>query len=287
MTTIGWPLRGRFSLDQAIHFGFGHTAPTRGEVMRLAFVLDGHDDQAGVAVTQPGPDRLEMTVTGGADPERAAAQAARVLSADVDASSYDALVDADPLLTRVQAARPGLRPVLFHSAYEALCWSVLSARRPASQMAEVRAALARDHGRVLEVAGEQVAAFPTPQQLLAVTAYPAVPDVKLARMHAIAEAALAGELDTATLRAAPAEETEQALQRFAGIGPFYAQLVTVRALGHTDVLPGNEPRVVRATGDLLGRGRLDQEGFAAVAEAWRPWRTWACVAVRAAGDLVS
>jgi DNA-3-methyladenine glycosylase II len=73
------------------------------------------------------------------------------------------------------------------------------------------------------------------------------------------------------------------LRGFEGIGPFYAELVTVRALGHTDVLPATEPRVIAATAARLGRDSLDPADFAEVAEAWRPWRTWACVALRAAG----
>jgi len=72
------------------------------------------------------------------------------------------------------------------------------------------------------------------------------------------------------------------LRSFAGIGPFYAELVTVSALGHTDVLPTTEPRVMAATAARLGRESLGPADFAEVAEAWRPWRTWACVALRAA-----
>ena len=98
--------------------------------MRLAFVLDGYAAQAGVAVTQPAPDLVRFEVVGDVDPERAAAQAARVLSLDEDATGYDQMVDRDPLLRAAYAARPGLRPPLFHSAYEALVWAVLSARRP-------------------------------------------------------------------------------------------------------------------------------------------------------------
>ena len=71
------------------------------------------------------------------------------------------------------------------------------------------------------------------------------------------------------------------LRQFEGIGPFYAELVTVRTLGHTDVLPSGEPKVVAATAMLLDRPQLDQREFEAVAEAWRPWRTWAAVSIRA------
>jgi DNA-3-methyladenine glycosylase II len=280
---VEWPVQGRFSLAESIAFGFGHTTPGQGEVMRLAFVQDGYDAQVGVAVTQPAPDLLVFEVVGEGDPERAAAQAARILSVDVDATGFDSLVAGDPVLDRVVARRPGLRPVSFHSAYEALLWAILSARRPAAQMAVVRSELARLHGRVFEVAGKPVPAMATPRQLLAVDSFSGIPEIKLGRMKAVAETAAAGELDTATLRAADPDDVERRLQEFAGIGPFYSQLVTVRALGHTDVLATAEPRVVAATGALLGRPDLDQAGFAEAADAWRPWRTWASVAVRAGG----
>jgi DNA-3-methyladenine glycosylase II len=225
---------------------------------------------------------VRFEVVGDVDAELAAGQAARILSLDEDATGYDRMVDADPLLREAYAARPGLRPPLFASAYEALVWAVLSARRPVVMMREVRECLARAHGAVLDVAGEAVAALPTPDQLLAVTSFPGIPEVKLRRMHGVAAAARAGELDTETLRMRDVDEVGVALRRLEGIGPFYAELVTVRALGHTDVLPLNEPRVLAATAARLGRDSLGLADFAEIAEAWRPWRTWVCVALRAA-----
>ncbi len=281
-TCVEWPVRGRFDLGQSIGFGFGGRPAGRGDTMRLAFVLDGYAVHAGVAVTQPAPDVVRFEVVGDVEPERAAAQAARVLSLDEDATGYDRMVDRDAVLRAAYARRPGLRPPLFHSAYEALVSGVLSARRPMVQMARMREALSQAHGSVLEVAGEQMAALPTPAQLLAVREFPGIPEAKLRRMHAIAAAALEGRLDTELLRMRDVAEVGAELRGFEGIGPFYSELVTMRTLGHTDVLPSTEPRVVAATGARLGRTTLTQADFAAVAEAWRPWRTWACVALRAA-----
>ena len=249
--------------------------------MRLAFCLDGYATQVGVAVTQPDPGTLRYEVVGDADPEPAVAHAARVLSVDVDGTGYDELVDADPVLATAYQARPGMRPPLFYSVYEALLWAVLSARRPAQLMARLRERLATEHGQVFDVAGQRLAAMPTPSQLLAVHFFPGLPDIKLARMHAIAEAARDGALDTPTLRAADPAAVAAELRRFAGIGPFYAELVTVRTLGQTDVLPTTEPKVVAATGALLGRDGFSQLDFERAAESWRPWRTWAAVALRA------
>jgi DNA-3-methyladenine glycosylase II len=47
----------------------------------------------------------------------AANQIARILSVDVDVTGWLAAGQADPVLGRLQAEYPGLRPVLFHSPY--------------------------------------------------------------------------------------------------------------------------------------------------------------------------
>ena len=217
--------------------------------MRLAFVLDGYAVQAGVAVTQPAPDLVRFDVVGDVDPERAAAQAARVLSLDEDATGYDRMVDRDPVLRAAYAARPGLRPPLFHSAYEALVWAVLSARRPVAQMREVRERLSRAHGRVLDVAGEPVAALPTPAQLLDVRSFPGIPDLKLRRMHAIAAAALEGRLDTEALRM---RDVAEVACRAAGLRGDRAVL---RRAGHgARTRPHRRTADDRAAGDGRDRG---------------------------------
>jgi DNA-3-methyladenine glycosylase II len=175
---------------------------------------------------------------------------------------------------------------LFHSAYEAAAWSLVSARRPREQAARLRDRLSTEHGRVLEVGGARVAAFPTPDQLLAVTGLPGLPEVALGRLHALAEEARGGGLDTALLRSLPAAEAAERLRRLPGIGPFYAELVVVRALGHTDVPPQQEGRVREVAAALTGLDGLDEPGFVALAEQWRPWRTWVSVALRAAGPVL-
>jgi DNA-3-methyladenine glycosylase II len=277
-------IRGAFDLDQALRFGFGQRAATAKPPMRLAFCLDSTWEQVAAAVTQPADGVLRLKLSGSGPEERVVDQVARILSVDVDGSGYDTLGSRDPLVGLLQRARPGLRPPLFHSAYEAACWAVLSARRPAAQMARVRERLARAHGRVLDVAGAEAAVFPAPAQLLAVSDFPGVAEEKLARLHAVAESALAGELDTDALRAEDPEVAAARVRRLPGIGPFYAELITVRALGHTDLLPTGEVGVGEIAGALLGRP-IDGPGLVSLSAGWSPWRTWVSVAVRAAGPV--
>lgn len=65
------------------------------------------------------------------------AQVARVLSLDHDGPELVAVGQRDPVIAAVQELAPGLRPPLLYSPHEAAAWSVLCARRPARQMAEV------------------------------------------------------------------------------------------------------------------------------------------------------
>jgi DNA-3-methyladenine glycosylase II len=155
-------------------------------------------------------------------------------------------------------------------------------------MAKVRADLSAAHGATIDIAGQEIAVLPTPRQLLAVKSFPGLTAEKVERLHGVARAALDGRLDTTELRSLPVDEAAARLRELDGIGPFYAELVIVRALGHTDVLPTSEPLLLELAGELTGAGRaltpaeLDAYGR----EHWTPWRTWACVAVRAAGPAL-
>ncbi|TCJ97446.1 DNA-3-methyladenine glycosylase family protein [Nocardia alba] len=280
---------GRFSLAESINFGFGARQAEAGkQVMRLAFVTDSYDDHTAVLVSQPAADSIHVEVVAASDPGRALQQVARMLSIDIDGTGWDELGRDDQLIGALQAARPGLRPPLFHSAYEATAWAVLSARRPAAAMAALRDRLSEAHGASFDIAGETLHAFPTPEQLVRVNSFPGLPEEKLQRLHGVARWALEGKLDTEWLRTVDPVEAQRGIQEIKGIGPFYSMLVVVRALGHTDVLAEGEPRSLATLGRVLGRpGPVDQRELAALAESWRPWRTWATVAIRAAGNRLA
>jgi DNA-3-methyladenine glycosylase II len=155
-------------------------------------------------------------------------------------------------------------------------------------MAMVRQRLSEQHGRAFEVTGERMAALPTPQQMLGVESFEGIPEAKLRRMHRVAEAARRGELDVPRLRAMDPEEAMRDLQRFDGIGPFYSALIVIRATGHTDVLPENEPQGLALAGRLYGLGHdASPAEMRQIAQSWRPFRTWAAVLVRAAGPRLA
>jgi DNA-3-methyladenine glycosylase II len=275
---------GSYSLREAAQFGFGQRDPHWDGVMRLAFCLDGgFDSQVGVELTQDGP-LLSGRITGDGDAEAIRRQVARVLSVDRDARGYDDLLATDPVLRRAAAAAPGLRPPLFYSPYEAACWSVLSTRRPRAVATRIRTKLSREAGTVFDLAGTETAALPTPEQMLRVAEFPGLEPVRLTRLHAIARAAMSGELEADRLQAMGPEAAMAQLRTLPGIGAFYASLITIRATGFADVLPVDERKVLTVSARLHGLDDLpSQAEWESIAQAWRPWRTWACVLLRVAG----
>jgi len=284
--------RGPFSLRAAAEFGFGPNEgrpPAFDGAMRLAFPVDGGLAYAGVTARQPaddGPVELELELHGDASPDAVVRQVARVLSLDHDGNAFLAVADADPVLGRLQRAHPGQRPVLFHSPYEAAAWSVISARRPSAQAAVTRRRIAHELGTRFTLAGVELDAFPQPAALLEVGPGPGLPEEKVARLHGIARAALDGELDVDRLVELGPERAIEEVQRLRGIGPFYAGLIVIRATGFADaLLEVPEAKGLAHAQRFYGFDHtptLDE--FAALAERWRPFRTWATVLVRLAGD---
>lgn len=296
-STRSLPVTGPYDLGEVATMGFGHRDEQSFDgVMRLAFCLDvGLERQVGVEVRQVG-DRLDLQVrdagTGpplsDAEVDAAVRQVARVVSVDHDGAAFHALCESDPVLAPVHAVAPGFRPALFYSPYEAAVWSVLSARRARAQAIGLRRRLSQAHGAVVELAGVETEALPTPGAMLRLQSLPGLPADRLPRLHAVAEAAQRGELDVETLRALPPEEAEHRLQRLPGIGPFYASLVVVRACGHADVMAPGESHARDVVQELYGFDHPPSPAeLLALGEAWRPYRTWVSVMLRALSGRVA
>jgi DNA-3-methyladenine glycosylase II len=287
------PTRGLFSLRAAAEFGFGPTQgrpPAFDGAMRLAFPVDGGRGYAGAVLREPEPDgtvTVELSLRGQADPDAALAQVARVVSLDHDGGAFARVGENDAVIGALQRAHPGQRPVLFHSPYEGAAWSIISARRPAARAAEVRRELSIQLGETFELAGQTVHAFPQPEHLAELgDQFPGLNLEKLIRLRGVAGAGMDGALDVAHLREIGPEQAYAELQELKGLGPFYAGLVVLRATGFADALvPMAEPKLLGHVAHYYGLERPpDLERLAAMAEKWRPFRTWAMVLIRLAGD---
>jgi DNA-3-methyladenine glycosylase II len=280
---------GPFSLALAAGFGFG---PRRAEesvgaepALRLAFPLDRYREHAAAIVRQPRPDEVRIAIHAGGDARAVERQIARVLSLDRSGTEWLRVGERDPVIGELQRRHPGLRPVSFNSPYEAAAWAVISHRRGQSQGQAARERLAEELGDSFELEGEVVRSFPLPARLCEPVPLPGLDGTRADRLRAVAAAARDGRLDAERLREMDLAAAMSELQKLPGIGPFYAGLIAVRATGATDSLAVDEPIVRSHAGRFYGReDRLSAEEFRELAESWRPFRTWASVLIRYAGD---
>jgi DNA-3-methyladenine glycosylase II len=276
---------GPFSLREAAGFGFGPAAGEGGDTMRLSFVLDGFADHAAVELRQSDKGTVRAKVHGGGDVPAVKRQVQRILSLDHSGSEFEQVGERDPVIGRLQARLPGLRPVLFNSPYEGAAWSVLSQRRGRRQAMALRQKLSAELGRTFELDGETIEAFPLPEALLDLDSFPGLEPRRLERLRDVARGALTGMLDPERLRAIGWEQALEEVQLLPGIGPTYGGLIVHRSVGYADSLATGEQRGLEYVAKLYRLKAPPDEGkFAKLAERWRPFRTWAMVLIRAAGD---
>jgi DNA-3-methyladenine glycosylase II len=210
---------------------------------------------------------------------RVAAHAARIVSADHDGAAFAEVARRDPVVADLQRRFPGVRPTCFGTPFEAACWAVLSQRTSMRQAQGVKDRLTAALGP--EVGGTHC--FPAPATIAEASELPGLIPVKAGRLRGIAAAAAAGDLDADRLRTADPDEALEQLKALPGIGPFSAMLILIRGAGHPDANPTAEARIPDAVERAYGR-RPDDRALQAIAEAWRPYRSWVVYLLRRALD---
>jgi DNA-3-methyladenine glycosylase II len=275
-TTFEFEAPYRFLLSAAAEFYAGFTpmggaAQAGGGRLKLGLLLDGSFTPVCVTLTQTGT-RLQALLDGSDDVARVRSQLGRMLGLDADGRAWAQVGERDPVLGALQRQTPGFFTAGFPSPYEAGVQGVLSHRSSIAQGAALKRRLAQAHGTVLG----GLAILPTPVQLLELREFPGLAAPKVNVLHGLARAALDGALDARRLRAMPIAQALESLQTLHGIGPWTAGHMLFRGASLQDGLPRNEPRVQRAFAVASERPEQD---FEACAEAWRPFRMWACIAL--------
>ena len=277
---------GPFALEESANFiGAWHQAPGEGGVTRghlhLAFLTDEGWRPIGVCFTQSESGAVRGEIYGDADTDPVKRQVARILSLDVDGRGWPEVGKRDPVVGIMQRRFAGFRPVNWSDAYEAAAWCVMSTRINMRQAQAIKDRMCRELGHEVDIHGHRLWAFPEPSRLVALESYQGLFGRKVEYLNRLGSAALAGDLDTETLRTLSSEEALERLQRLPGIGEFGSQLVRLRALSAVDELPTRERRLMGAIRTEYG---LDAEPslseLEALAERWRPYRMWVAVCLR-------
>jgi AraC family transcriptional regulator of adaptative response / DNA-3-methyladenine glycosylase II len=208
-----------------------------------------------------------------ADLQAAVQRTRRLLDLDADPALVDAHLADDPLLQPLVAARPGLRAPGHPDGTELLVRAVLGQQVSVAGARTLAARLVAAHGEPLAAPVAGVThLFPTAGALAELPPSTfAMPRARAAALagacRLIADGALV--LDAGADR----DQVSTMLQSVRGIGPWTAGYVAMRALGDPDVFLPTDVGVRNA---LVGLGvDGDPRSAAALAERWRPWRSYA------------
>ena len=214
-----------------------------------------------------------LTLDDVADAQAAVQRTRRLLDLDCDPASIRDHLAVDPLLAPLIEKRPGLRAPGHPDSTELLVRAVLGQQVSVAGARTLASRLVAAHGEPLtEPVGGVTHAFPSAATIAGLSpedfAMPRARGAALIDACAqVADGSLV--LDAGSDRAGAVV----ALQALQGIGPWTAGYVAMRALGDPDVcLPTD--RGVRPALAALGADSSPR-GAAALAEAWRPWRSYA------------
>lgn len=255
------------------------TLPSDGRALRFAYCAESDWLPIGVTVTAA-PDGVAVETTRAAGP-RIRGEVARILSLDVDGAGFAKVAEADPVLDDLRRRSPGLRPLCFWSPWEAACWAVIVQRSSMLAASRIKQRIAERYGAKVEVGGRTYTAFPPPVTLLDAGGL-GLPAQKEEWLRGLARAALDGVLTTEHLRALAPEEALAELRSLPGVGPFSAGLILIRGAGAPDAFPGDEPRLFAILREAYGLPEdAPQAAYRRLAEAWRPYRSWASFLFRA------
>ncbi|HEU4992172.1 MAG TPA: AlkA N-terminal domain-containing protein [Luteimonas sp.] len=203
----------------------------------------------------------------------------RMFDLDADPQAIGAVLSRSPRLAPVLAVHPGVRVPSSWDGFEAAVRAIVGQQVSTAAARTIAARLAERFGTPLETpfaagAGHPALThrFPTPAALAeADLSGIGLTGSRAATLRTVARALLDGTVDFR-----PERTLDDFVARWTalrGIGPWTAQYLALRALGHPDAFPAEDLMLQRAFPQEAPR--LSAKALIARAEAWRPWRAYA------------
>jgi AraC family transcriptional regulator of adaptative response / DNA-3-methyladenine glycosylase II len=195
----------------------------------------------------------------------------RLLDADCDPIAVAEAFTGDPVVGPLVRALPGLRVPGHVDGHELAVRAVLGQQVSVAGARTIAARLVERHGRPLaHPVGGLTHLFPDAVTLAAVDPE----ELPMPRARGRALVALSGALADGTValdRGPDRDDVRRALLALPGIGPWTADYIALRALGHPDVFLPTDLGVREALARLGHEpGRAGE-----LALAWSPWRSYA------------
>jgi AraC family transcriptional regulator of adaptative response / DNA-3-methyladenine glycosylase II len=196
----------------------------------------------------------------------------RLFDLDADMRAVHAALALDPMLARAVRRRPGLRLPGGWDGFEVAVRAVLGQQVSVAAATTLTARLVDRWGARRAPARPGLdRVFPTPEALAdADVETIGLPRSRAATVRALAAAVASGSVDFE--RSQPVHTFLERLVALPGVGPWTAQYVALRGLGHPDAFPAGDLVLQQ----VLGRGRrLGARETDERSQAWRPWRAYA------------
>ena len=273
-----WESLVRFLAPRAIP-GVESVTPER---YQRTISLDGH---RGYVSVRPLPSRscLEATIRHPSVESlgRIVERLRRLFDLGANPEGIATHLSGDPLLASLVASAPGLRVPGAWDGFELAVRAVLGQQVSVAAATTLARRLVEAHGDPMP--GDPPAwadpglrlTFPTPERLATVDLSP----IRITRARAATISLLAGAVAAEpglVRRSRSLEEHVRRLCHLPGIGVWTAQYIAMRAGHEPDAFPSTDLGVRRALGTLLGLpGPAPAEKAEALAERWRPWRSYA------------
>jgi AraC family transcriptional regulator of adaptative response / DNA-3-methyladenine glycosylase II len=204
-------------------------------------------------------------------------RARRIFDLGADPLQITGALRRDPLLAPRLRRTPGLRVPGAWDGFELAVRAVLGQQVSVKGATTLAGRLVQRFGRPSTGLGEGLThVFPPPEALAeADLARIGLPAARAETLRALARAVATG-----SLRLDAAQGLDEAVARLVaipGIGAWTAHYVAMRALGEPDAFPASDLGLRRAL--ARGGSPLPARELERVAEAWRPWRAYAAVAL--------
>ena len=197
----------------------------------------------------------------------------QLLDLDADPVAIDESLGNDRLIGSIVRAHPGRRLPGSVDGFELAVRAVLGQQVSVAGARTIAGRLVRSFGKPLTSPdGDVTHVFPEPAALVdADLGALGIPRIRQETLRALANSVETNDLvlDSGADRL----EVAAKLQALRGVGPWTASYVAMRALGDPDVFLATDLGVRRAL-EMLGQPG-DPRSAEAVAERWRPWRSYA------------
>ena len=226
---------------------------------------------------------LKLDLTGGTLGEDRAVEARRLtewmLGTGDDLSAFYRAAESDTHLDAVVQRLRGLHLARSPTVFEALVVAILGQQISFHVAAMLRLLLVQTYGESVRLDDDTYYAFPRPQALAAAGVGP-LRACKLSARKAeyivgIASDVVSGDLDLEGLRGETSQAAVKTLTGIRGVGPWTAQWLLIRALGHADGFPSGDLALQRTIGLMANNGSpVTAQEAEAYSLRWSPYRSY-------------